>query len=218
NLTPINLTPINLTQSHITTPNTLNRILYILTIEYPDKQELRRYSAQLCTHGTLEACEVFLTIIQSRHVTTPSIAKYGLTTIANCTTSEEARSRLLRMGAGEFIAEALKAFGEETYAVAQYGIIAITNLTSNAEIRSKLGALGVCQLIVKMIQKHGFKSDTPVAVYGLYSIGKLSLNHDQNRQRFGSCGGCEEVVQVLRKLGLANPTITDYGMYALAHL
>ena len=46
----------------------------------------------------------------------------------------------------------------------------------------------------------------------------MSLNHDQNRQRFGSCGGCEEVVTVLRQLGATNHTITDYGMYALAHL
>lgn len=112
----------------------------------------------------------------------------------------------------------LKTFGEEHFSVAQYGIIAITNLTSNAEIRDALGKLEACQLIVKMLKLHAFKEDAPVAVYGLYAIGKLSLNHDQNRQRFGSCGGCEEVVEVLRRLGMSNHTITDYGMYALAHL
>jgi hypothetical protein len=112
----------------------------------------------------------------------------------------------------------LKTFGEEHFSVAQYGIIAITNLTSTAEIRNILAELGACQLIVKLLKTHALKEEAPVAVYGLYAIGKLSLNHDQNRQRFGSCGGCEEVVEVLKRLGEDNHTITDYGMYALAHL
>lgn len=36
-------------------------------------------------------------------VTTASVAKYGLTAIANCTSSEEARNQLMQMGAGGFI-------------------------------------------------------------------------------------------------------------------
>jgi hypothetical protein len=117
----------------------------------------------------------------------------------------------------------LKKYGEEHFSVAQYGIIAITNLTSSSEIRNALGSLGACQIIVNMLKLHAFKGDAtsteaPVAVYGLYAIGKLSLNHDQNRQRFGACGGCEEVVAVLEQLGMENNTVTDYGMYALAHL
>mmetsp|Transcript_3181 Transcript_3181/g.4971 ORF Transcript_3181/g.4971 Transcript_3181/m.4971 type:complete len:564 (-) Transcript_3181:349-2040(-) len=179
---------------------------------------LRRYASKLCSIGNIEACDCFLQVIKTDNITSPSIAKYGLTTIANCTGNEESRARLLADGAGEFIVHCLKLFGEEHYAVAQYGIIAITNLTSSQDVRSKLGSLGVCQLIVKMLKIHGYKDETPVAVYGLYSIGKLSLNHDQNRQRFGAAGGCEEVVLVLQRLGLGNHTITDYGMYALAHL
>lgn len=127
---------------------------------------------------------------------------------------------------GEYIVHMLKKYGEEHFSVAQYGIIAITNLTSSAEIRHLLGALNACPVIVQMLRQHAFVMvdngkgvmEAPVAVYGLYAIGKLSLNHDQNRQRFGTCGGCEEVVTVLERLGADNHTVTDYGMYALAHL
>eukprot|EP01032_Pedospumella_encystans_P017908 gene17908-20397_t len=192
----------------------------------PTKQEqvnqqgalLRKLASRLCTLGTLEACEVFLDVLDYTSITSPSVAKYGLTAIANCTSSEEARLKLMQLGAGEFIVHMLKTFGEDHFSVAQYGIIAITNLTSNADIRNSLGGLNACQLIVQMLRLHAFKEEAPVAVYGLYAIGKLSLNHDLNRQRFGASGGCEQVVEVLKRLGASNHTITDYGMYALAHL
>jgi hypothetical protein len=61
---------------------------------------LRRCAARLCTIGTIEASEVFLKDLDMQHVTTPVVAKYGLTLIANCTSSEEARSSLVAMGAG----------------------------------------------------------------------------------------------------------------------
>ncbi len=51
--------------------------------------------------GTLEACEVFLDVLDYTAITSPSVAKYGLTAIANCTSSEEARLKLMQLGAGE---------------------------------------------------------------------------------------------------------------------
>jgi len=36
--------------------------------------------------------------------------------------------------------------------------------------------------------------------------------------RFGTCGGCEEVIEIMRKHGSTTHAVTDYGMYALAHL
>ena len=112
----------------------------------------------------------------------------------------------------------LQVFGEEHASVAQYGIIAITNLTSSATIRSKLGSLGVCKLIVQMLHRHGSSDEAAVAVYGLYAVGKLSLNHDVNRRRFGSCGACQEIINTLRRHGDSNHQVADNGMYALAHL
>lgn len=62
---------------------------------------MRKYASRLCSIGTLEACECFLDVMEYSSVTTASIAKYGLTAIANCTSSEEARNQLMQMGAGK---------------------------------------------------------------------------------------------------------------------
>ena len=58
---------------------------------------LRHLALKLCTIGSMEACECFLKVIQPKGVLTGSVARYGLTTIANCTTTDENRNRLLAM-------------------------------------------------------------------------------------------------------------------------
>lgn len=179
---------------------------------------LRHFALKLCTIGSMEACECFLKVITAKGVLTGSIARYGLTTIANCTTTDENRNKLLAMGAGEFICYMLEVFGEEHASVGQYGIIAVTNLTSSATIRSKLGSLGICKTIIRMLELHGSNDDPSVAIYGLYAVGKLSLNHDVNRRRFGMAGACQEIINTLKKHGESNHQVADNGMYALAHL
>jgi hypothetical protein len=50
--------------------------------------------------GTMEGTECMLKNIGVSYSLTPSIAKYGLTAIANSTASEEARTQLMKNGAG----------------------------------------------------------------------------------------------------------------------
>lgn len=49
----------------------------------------------------MEATECILKQIGIEFTLTPAIAKYGLTAIANCTSTEEARMKLMKNGAGE---------------------------------------------------------------------------------------------------------------------
>ena len=49
----------------------------------------------------MEACEVFLDVMEYTSITSASVAKYGLTAIANCTATEEVRTKLMQLGAGE---------------------------------------------------------------------------------------------------------------------
>jgi hypothetical protein len=49
----------------------------------------------------MEACECIVKVIGPSSVTTPSVAKYGLTAIANCTSNEETRAHLIKCGAGK---------------------------------------------------------------------------------------------------------------------
>ena len=62
---------------------------------------MRKIASRLCAIGTMEACECVLKVIGTAGVQNAAVAKYGLTTIANCTVTEEARAKLISMGAGE---------------------------------------------------------------------------------------------------------------------
>ena len=149
-----------------------------------------------------------------------SVAQYGIIAITNLTSNADIRNSLGGLNACQLIVQMLRLHAfkvKEWENVLIFVVVCFFAFFCVMDAGLSLTPSCFAVSALQKLEHHNFihsswyiisyflflfcsshkQEEAPVAVYGLYAIGKLSLNHDLNRQRFGASGGCEQVRSLL---------------------
>ena len=136
------------------------------------------------------------------------------------TEARENRARLFKAGCCKVVVEALQRHIEDVIVALSLcrtiGIIAF-GLNSRKE-RDEFGLVYACQTVVEVMQR--FQNSEGVARFGCLAIRALAFDHVSNKEAIRQCGGCEAVVDALRRHSQTQtgPLVHEAAAWAICSL
>ena len=134
--------------------------------------------------------------------------------------NRENRERLSKAGCCEIIVETLQFHSDESSVALSLcrtiGILANGSQSTNE--RDQLGSVGGCITVVQVMKR--FQSCEGVARNGCLAIRALAFDHFQNKELIRMTGGCEAVVDALRRhsQSATGPLIHEAAAWAVSNL
>lgn len=181
-------------------------------------------------------CEVLIDLLKIHGVSVPSVAYAAFDVIVKLTIHNLANRKRIGgvTGGCEVLVDVMKKFGRTTSEMAQVGLRALRCLSDHSSNKEKFGSIACCEVIVELLNTFGFSCDS-LAEDGVCVVYQLTAKAESPagmvkplspgigvrssvKDRLGSVGCCELLVQLLQDRGPHSSSLCEAGLIALKNL